>query len=208
MKFQYFSCALIQNYQSCRGITQDHNEVHFALFGRDVSNNQQVAVTFRYCPYLMFQTLQEARPFHFTHSDLVQLTPLHGFTREKISFHRVFVPVRKRWECGRKQTTLDYHNTLITQMLLVLGLKPLDVVTCESVVMRSRHTNVIREYHIQTRLSADHRWRLSHKMVSCAQDQPSCRLILKPTLLMGLSLLQTIHTQSRSAIRYKILMVR
>ena len=140
------------------GNMREHNEVYFALFGRDVSNNEPVSVTFRYCPYLMLRTLQEARSFHFTHSDVVQLTPLHGFTLEKISCHRVFVPIKKEWERGKKERdVLDYHHTLITQMLSVLGLKPLDVVECGSVVSRLHHTNVTREYDIRTRLSADRR---------------------------------------------------
>jgi DNA polymerase elongation subunit (family B) len=178
MRFQYFSCAVIRNYVHCRtGQMREHNEVHFALFGRDVANNEPVAVTFRYCPYLLVQEKEKVEVFS-THSDTVRRTLLHGFPFQEFSLTRVFVPRRTDWE--RANTGLDCHHTLESQMLLVLGLRPLDVVVVLSQCQesQSRHTNVHREYHIASRLSADRK----HQFPLALEPQQGI-LCTMPTIL-------------------------
>ena len=48
MKIQFYSASVIESW-CCQGEIHQHNEVHFALFGRDVQNNEAVALMFRYC---------------------------------------------------------------------------------------------------------------------------------------------------------------
>ena len=53
MKFQFYSCSLILNWRCPAGTIYKYNEVHVALHGRVVNNNETVTLTFRYCPYVV-----------------------------------------------------------------------------------------------------------------------------------------------------------
>jgi hypothetical protein len=81
MKFQFYNCSLIPNWQSPDGKVHQHSEVHFALFGRDVTNNETVAVTFRYCPYIVIDDLKKVKGIDHTHYDVLKRKALHGYTK-------------------------------------------------------------------------------------------------------------------------------
>ena len=155
---QFYSCSLIQKWCCPDGKIHQHNEVHFALFGRDVLNNEVVTVTFRYCPYLVVGDLETARQIQHTHYDVLQRKPLLG--HENLKGFRLDVPMKSEFDRVMKAykahtiEILDSHQTLELQLQLLLGLKPLDLIAIECAPATHKHTTVPREYHIQARLTA------------------------------------------------------
>ena len=158
MKFQFYSCSLLQNWCCPVGRGHKHNEVHFALFGRDVINNEVVAVTFRYCPYIVVSSRDIARQIEHTHCDVLQRKPLLGHA--DMTVYRLYVPMKSEFDRVQKAykanaiEILDSHQTLELQLKLVLGLKPLDLICIEGPLATHKHTTVQREYHIPVRLTA------------------------------------------------------
>ena len=139
MKFQFFNCALISKWCAPDGQTYEQPEVYFALFGRDVINNEVVAVTFRYCPYVVV-TDPATKQIRFTRYQMVEKTAMHGFTEERKAVYRLFVPFRGEFERIKRAyrdnevDILDPHHSinLELQLRLVLKLKPLDIITLTS----------------------------------------------------------------------------
>ena len=168
MKFQFYSCATIDIRKDWQGKERPLSEVHFALFGREVHTNDAVAVVFRYCPYIILENPKHIESIRFSHKDTVEKTPLHGHTEQKITVNRLFIPQKREWErvlSEFKRTKgselLDYHHTIQLQMMMEIGLKPLDIVIIDDLVLHTavheRHTHTKREYHLNTRLVADMR---------------------------------------------------
>ena len=188
IKFQFFNCALIEKWRSFDGQVHEHLEVHFALFGRDISNNEVIAVTLRYCPSIMVADLAKSNLIRYSHYDKLQKTPLYGYTEEKMTVYRLYVPHRSEFERIKRAykdnelEILDPHQTLEQQLMLVLQLKPLDVITLDKSSLQlaagiNKHTSVVREYHIPVRLVVGNR-----------KDFPlvvahNSELVTKPTVL-------------------------
>ena len=161
MKIQFYSCCVIQNWCCPQGKLYKHSEVHFAIFGRDVDNNEAVVFTFRYCPYIVVSDLHTAQKIHHTHRDVLQRKPLLGHA--ELTVYRLYVPMNSEFDRVMKAhkaneiNILDSHQTLELQLKLVLGLKPLDLISIETAqlaLVHNKHTTVQREYHISERLTA------------------------------------------------------
>ena len=183
MRFQFYSCSTIDHWQLL-GDTHEHSEVHFALFGRDVDNNESVAITFRYCPYLVVK--EPTNRIKYTHYDTVLRTPLHGYSENKVPVHRLFIPSKRQWERHIKDfktkdnatELLDYHHTLELQMRMVLGIKPLDVIVVNvEIPTQFHHTTLSREYNIPIRLTVQNREQFPVRV------EPTCTLVTQPTIL-------------------------
>jgi DNA polymerase elongation subunit (family B) len=166
MQFQFYNCSLIPNWQSPDGKVHQHSEVHFALFGRDVISNETVAVTSRYCPYIVVDDLKKVKEIDHTHYDVLKRKALHGYTEEDMTVFRVYVPRKSEFDRVKRAykrneiDILDSYQTLELQLKLVLGLKPLDIVTIDCPQLpaaHNKHSTVQREYHVPDRLTAGNR---------------------------------------------------
>jgi DNA polymerase elongation subunit (family B) len=163
MKFQFYSCATVDFWKDPGGVLNEHSEVHFVLFGRELQTNESVAVTFRYCPYLVVADIANASDIHYSHHDTIERTPLLGYSETTMQVYRLFVPMKRNWQQAitnykyNEDATelLDYHHTLELQMRMVLNLKPMDLVSLDNAQLTScQHTTVSKEYHVSTRLTA------------------------------------------------------
>ena len=135
MHFQFYSCAVIQNWRCADGTIFEHNEVHFALFGRDLVTNEVVAVTFRYCPYVIVAHMETDQRIRHAHCDVLQRKLLLGRADKTVTVYRLYVPMKSEFERVMKAyknnaiEILDSHHTLEMQLKLVLGLRPLDLIS-------------------------------------------------------------------------------
>ena len=158
MKFQFYSCSLILNWRCPAGTIYKYNEVHVALHGRVVNNNETVTLTFRYCPYVVVADWVTAQQIRHTHCDVLQRKPLLG--PSDVTVYRLHVPLKSEFDRVMKAyksgdiKILDSHQTLEQQMRLVLGLKPLDLISVDCTPTTHKLTTTQQEYHIPVRLVA------------------------------------------------------